>query len=136
MVCIYCGSKTEIINSRHQSRTNSTWRRRKCLECGAITTTTEQTDYEKSWVVSDDKGRISHFNRDRLFISLYNSLGHRRTAISDSNSLTATVIAKLAKKPSEGHINRQDIVDTSLTCLKHFDKAAAVHYKAYYAKSN
>ncbi len=132
MVCVYCSSKTEIINTRHQSRTNSTWRRRKCLRCGALITSIEQADYAKLWVISDNKGKLKPFKRDKLFVSIFNSLRHRNTALSDCEGLTATVISKLSKLPTKGQIGKEEIVNTTLTCLKHFDKAAAVQYKAYH----
>lgn len=84
------------------------------------------------WVVSDARGKISPFRRDKLYLSVYDSLRHRKTAISDSEGLTATIIARLARLPSKGQLDRKDLIDTTLTSLKRFDKAAAVHYQAYY----
>ena len=95
-------------------------------------TSIEQADYAKLWVVSNNKGYLKPFKRDKLFLSIYDSLRHRKTSLSDSESLTTTVISKLAKLTSNGQMTREDIVDTTLTCLKHFDKAAGVHYHAYH----
>jgi len=133
MVCTYCKGKTEITNSRHLARSNATWRRRRCLKCGALITSIEQADYSKTWMIYDaQKDKLSPFIRDRLFISIYDSLRHRRTAIQDANAITATIIAKLAKISSESQIDKTKLIATAHNCLKHFDRAAAVHYQAYY----
>ncbi|MHB1864975.1 MAG: NrdR family transcriptional regulator [Candidatus Saccharimonadales bacterium] len=136
MVCIYCGSKTEVINSRQQARNNSTWRRRRCLTCHALVTTIEQVEYTKSWVVLGNKGEYRPFLRDKLFLSIYDSLRHRKTALSDSESITATVISKLAKDTKSAHIPREQIIRATCEILKRFDKVAVVHYKAYYDNDN
>lgn len=132
MVCIYCNSKTEITNSRRLARSNATWRRRHCLKCGALYTTVEEADYSRLWLIAGLKGRLSPFLRDKLFLSVYDSLRHRKTAIQDASALTSTIIAKIAKASTDGQIDRQKLIDTALACLKRFDKTAAVHYKAYY----
>ncbi len=133
MVCTYCKGKTEITNSRHLARSNATWRRRHCLKCGALITSIEQPDYGRTWVVYDPQNdKLSQFMRDKLFVSIYDSLRHRRTAIQDANALTATIMSKLAKISSGSQIDKTKLLSTAYECLKHFDKAAAVHFQAYY----
>lgn len=132
MVCTYCGGKTEIFNSRHLSRINGTWRRRHCLKCGAIITTTEETDYSKQWVVEGKNKRFKPFLRDKLYLSVYNTLGHRKTATSDASDITATVISKLGKKSNNGKLSKEDIIDTTYFTLYKFDKPASVQYRAYH----
>ena len=131
MVCIYCLSKTGIVNSRHLARSNQTWRRRQCLKCKALMTTLEEANYSGLWMVAKDKN-IKPFDRDKLFLSIYDSLKHRKTAISDANGITSTIIAKLAKNCSDGRIEHQKLIDITTSCLKNFDKPALVHYQAYY----
>lgn len=136
MVCPYCQSKTEVINSRHQKRTNSTWRRRQCLKCNAVITTLERIDYAKTWVVSDlQKSFFKAFSRDKLLLSVYSSLKHRKTAISDAEALIDTIISKLSHSCPDGQITKEDIVKTTLDRLKQFDKTAYVYYMAYFSKS-
>jgi transcriptional regulator NrdR family protein len=132
MVCIYCGGKTEIFNSRHLSRINGTWRRRRCLKCGAIITTTEETDYSKQWVVEGKNKRFKPFLRDKLYLSVFNNLGHRKTATIDAIAITVTVISKLGKKSKDGKLSKEDIIDTTYSTLARFDKPASVQYKAYH----
>lgn len=135
MVCVYCKSATEIVNTRQLARNNTTWRRRRCLKCGSLITTFEEPNYTQLWVVIDDRsGKLSPFIRERLFLSLYDSLRHRRTAVTDASGLTATTMAKVAKSCSDGRIERKNLIDIALACLKRFDKAASVYYQAYYSK--
>ena len=133
MVCPYCHGKTKIINSRHQTRNNSTWRRRQCLKCEALITTKEEADYSRLWVLIDKNGRFNPFLQDKLFISLYDSLKHRRTALNDARALLSTVVAKLSKVCPDGQVERQELIDTTLSILTRFDKVATVYYRAYYS---
>ena len=136
MVCTYCKGKTEITNSRHLARSNATWRRRHCLKCGAIITSIEEPDYGRTYMIYDaKKDKLSPFDRDRLFVSIYDSLRHRRTAVQDANAITATIMSKLARISSESQIDKARLLATAYDCLKHFDKAAAVHYQAYYNRA-
>lgn len=98
-------------------------------------TTVEQLDYAQLWVVSESRSIFEPFLRDKLFLSLYDSLKHRKTAISDSLGLTASIIAKLSGH-NNGQISKKQLIETSLTVLKHFDKVAAIHYQAYYGQLN
>ncbi len=131
MVCIYCGSKTEVTNSRLQKRLNHTWRRRQCLKCHAIMTTSEQIDLEKTILVTR-QGRLEPFRRDILFVSVHDSLKHRKTAISDATGLTDTIISALYPEMTDAQVETNTISKTALKILKRFDKVAATHYQAFY----
>ncbi len=132
MFCINCGAGTQVVNSRHQIRGGSIWRRRKCLACGAVFTTIEQIDYEKLWSVQTAHGQTRPFLRDKLFVSLYKSLGHRQTADSDAVGLTATVIGNIRKLTDAGVVTSTVIATLAYDALRHFDKAAATMYAAYH----
>lgn len=133
MVCTYCGHETEVANSRPQRRSNSIWRRRRCIACGSVFTTTEQIDYEKSWVVQAASGELRPFLRDKLFVSLYKSLGHRPTAAADATALTATIMGRLQQTTQSAVVTPQSIIQTSTEVLQRFDKAAATTYQAYHS---
>ena len=135
MVCIYCGSRTEVINSRLQKRPNQVWRRRKCLNCGAVISTQEMVLYENSLAVHGVNGKPQPFLRDKLFLSLYESCRHRPTSLTDAVALTATVIGQLRSHVRTGSVEYADIIRVALETLQNFDKAAAVHYKAYHPVS-
>src|ERR1700722_6235346 len=132
MVCIYCHSKTQVVNSRHLTRSNGTWRRRMCTNCSALFTTNEVAQYNMLWAIRDPlNGNLEPFERDRLFLTLYDSCKHRKSAVSDAAGLTDTVIDKLIKVVNGGPINKSDLKKYTYDVLKRFDKAAGVHYMAY-----
>jgi transcriptional repressor NrdR len=130
MVCIHCGSKTQVLNSRLQHRNNQVWRRRQCSNCGAVFTTEESALYSASWRVQDQKGTLKPFSRDKLLLSLYNSCGHRPKALSDASGLVDTVIKRLLDQTDNGLLSNKVIAGVSLVVLNRFDKSAGVHYSA------
>jgi len=132
MVCVYCNGKTKVTNSRPQKRLGQTWRRHACTECGAIFTTIEAPDLSGSLRFVDRGGTLVPFERDILFVSLTQALGHRRDAISAAGALTATITAKLLKTAQSGRITRRELISMVETTLKHFDTASAVQYRAYH----
>jgi transcriptional repressor NrdR len=131
MVCVLCGQKTKVINSRLQRKANQVWRRRQCLSCKTVFSTQETVQHELAWLVGD-KGRFEPFSRDKLFLSLYKSCEHRKTALSDAKGLTDTVISKLPAHLSGSMLKPGDIAAVAQVALNRFDKAASVHYQAFY----
>ncbi|HSX06113.1 MAG TPA: hypothetical protein VLG92_00125 [Candidatus Saccharimonadia bacterium] len=136
MVCIYCGNKTQVNNSRHQKRLNRGWRRRECLHCHAIFTTIEETEYSSSLAVRNLNGAkhrpIKPFSRDKLFVSILKAVGHRKTATEDASALTATIVAKLLANAVDAVISPNDIMEYTLETLHRFDTVAAMQYEAYH----
>lgn len=128
---MYCAQETRVTNSRHQKKPNRTWRRRQCLACSAVFTTVEASDLEKSIAV-EQNGTLQAFLRDKLFISVYESLKHRKTALSDATALTDTVIATIVKQANDGVIASATITASCIQILHRFDKTAAVYYVAYH----
>ncbi len=130
MVCTYCGGKTHVINSRHQLKSNQVWRRRQCRSCTATFTSQETVYYALAWVVHAH-GDLKPFSRDKLFLSLYVACEHRKTALSDAQGLTETVINKLPKhimKDTDGTLFYDDIARLAHVALTRFDRAAAIRY--------
>lgn len=132
MVCIYCGSKTQVTNSRLQKRLNHTWRRRECTKCHAVFTTEETVDLGTSVVVRHPQGSVQPFSRDKLFASILRAVGHRKKPIEDAGALTATIIAKLAHSNTKPSMEAPIIAAAALETLRRFDTAAAVQYQAYH----
>ena len=132
MVCIYCGNNTQVINSRAQKRLGTVWRRRKCTSCDAIFTTTEQPDLAAGLRIRLQDGSLARFERDRLFVSVVEALGHREDAVSAAGALTNTIISKLVPQNKDAVLNRAIIIDESLAALKRFDIVAATYYAAYH----
>lgn len=114
-------------------RLNKTWRRRQCLKCSAIFTTEEVANFNQAWLVKNNKNKLGSFDRNKLFISLYKSLEHRKNPIKDSAGLLNTVMYQLQKQLSKSTvIDHKQIAQTVLVALSRFDKAAAIHYQAFH----
>lgn len=131
MVCLYCANQTAVANSRLQKKSNHIWRRRKCLHCRAVFTTIEAPDLQTGLSVYHQNS-YKPFYRDKLFISIYESLKHRKAALTDATALTDTVLLHL-QPVINGTVDRDRIVSTVLGVLQRFDKVAATHYGAYHA---
>lgn len=134
MVCIFCQNETQVTNSRAKARTPAVWRRRTCLACQRHFTTNEVPDYEKSLLVVGATNKKRPFNRDRLLLSLFKSLGHRYDSIDASTGLTATIIGRLISKKYliNGTLSTKNIAKVTFEVLKRFDPLAAATYKAYH----
>jgi transcriptional regulator NrdR family protein len=134
MVCIYCGHKTDVINSRPQKRHNKVWRRRRCTACEAVFTTTESASLSESLVIARSTAKAGYhpFLRDKLFLSVYNSCQHRKSAVADASALTETILGDLPTISQNGLVDRQALRETTLQVLTRFDTVAAVHYAAFH----
>jgi transcriptional regulator NrdR family protein len=130
MVCIQCGNKTSVINSRLQHRNNNVWRRRKCLSCNLIFTTLERANLESSWIVMNKSGGHAPFLEDKLLISIYLSCLHRETALTDARQLTDTVIKKLKTKTLNSRLDSKTIAQTAIVALNRFDSVSSSYYAA------
>lgn len=133
MVCIYCESETRVTNSRHQKRTNKIWRRRTCLNCGTTFTTLEAVDLSSSITVKSQE-QLQAFQRDKLFMSIFDSLKHRNTALSDATALTDTIISRLYPYMKEVALDKHIIIEITIESLRRFDKVAATHYEAFHPR--
>lgn len=131
MVCIYCSSRTQVTNSRHQKQLNRVWRRRQCLSCHAVFTTLEGVDTIQAFRVSKQK-RMEPFSRDKLLLSIHDSLRHRKTAATDATALTNTILSRLQNQLSDAVVAPEQIIQATLETLSNFDSAAASHYRAFH----
>ncbi|HSX23639.1 MAG TPA: hypothetical protein VLE74_00900 [Candidatus Saccharimonadales bacterium] len=75
---------------------------------------------------------LEPFSRDKLFLSIHDSLKHRKTAQSDATGLTDTIISRLYPHITDGSVDAQGITAKAANVLKRFDKAASVHYLAFH----
>lgn len=131
MVCPFCQNPTRVTNSRTQKRVNSTWRRRRCQQCHTIFTTIESIDFSKSIVVETQSGSFKPFERDKLLLSVYDSLRHRKTAQTDATALTTTIVTQLLQRKT-AQLPVTTITATAYTVLQRFDSVASVHYRAFH----
>lgn len=132
MVCLYCGGETQVVNSRPQQKLKQVWRRRKCVVCGSIFTTSERIDLTKSLLIRKSNQKLEGFTREKLLLSIYTSLGHRKNAVSDSIAITETIVSRLLKSINQPIVDVETLIKLSHDVLRHFDTAASVHYNAYY----
>lgn len=132
MVCIYCGSKTRVSNSRAQKRLRTTWRRRACESCGAVFTTIETPDLNASLRVRLADGSLRPFERDVLLVSIVQSLGHRKDAVTAASALTNTIVVNVLKTAQGAVLDRSNIIRETFVALQHFDAVAATYYAAYH----
>lgn len=132
MVCIYCGGETQVVNSRHQKRSNQVWRRRQCQTCQGIFTSYEAADLTGSLLFRATLGHVEPFQRDYLFLSVHQAVGHRKTAAEDARALTDTIVGRLRGHIQDAGIERTQLVSVTTEVLKRFDRAAASAYAAYH----
>lgn len=134
MVCIYCGSATQVTNSRLQKRVNSVWRRRTCQLCKTTFTTIEQPDLASTLVIKRSQRHIEPFERDKLFISIYESCKHRPQALRDATALMVTAVGQILKANTDSVVGRDELVAIVYGILERFDVTAATVYNAYHPK--
>lgn len=131
MVCIYCSHKTKVVNSRSSKSINQTWRRRQCLNCHSTFTSRELPDLAISMRVKYPSGALEPFYRDRIFVDIYRSLSHRKTALNDASALTDTIIDWVLAQKSP-IITSKRIKQLCLKVLSNFDQASAVFYESHF----
>jgi transcriptional regulator NrdR family protein len=131
MICIYCGGNTQVTNSRHQKRLNQVWRRRACVECKAIFTTNERPDLEQALSLRRNKA-LEPFSREVLLVSVYDSLKHRKSAVSDAVGLTTTIVSQLSPFITDATLERDVLATVAAEVLERFDPTAATIYRAFH----
>lgn len=132
MVCVYCGTKLVVNNSRPQKRANTVWRRRACPHCQAVFTSVESIDLASGLLYRDAQKRVQPFSRDSLYISVYEACRHRKTAATDARALTDTIISDLLPQSHNATLERQQVVTATTAVLGRFDPAAGSAYAAYH----
>ncbi len=136
MVCTYCGGKTQVVNSRHQVKSNQVWRRRQCLACKALFTSEEKVEFGLAWVVCKH-GSFEPFSRDKLLLSLYKCCEHRKNPLSDAQGLTETIMNKLPGlrvDDTPRTLLHSDIARISLVALNRFDTVAGIRYLSLHGR--
>lgn len=83
-------------------------------------------------IVVKNASALEPFSRDKLLMSIYDSLKHRKTAVTDAAGLTDTVVGRLYNTIKQAQVGTADIIAITSAVLKRFDKAAATHYLAFH----
>jgi transcriptional regulator NrdR family protein len=132
MVCIYCGGKTHVTNSRSSAKDSLTWRRRECLACKSVLTSIEKYPVEESLMVEKRDLSVQPFFRDKLFLSIFKSIDHLKNAPANAGYLTETAIRLLLKpKPVNPLIKSTDIAHAAKKVLKNYNAASVIKYEAF-----
>ncbi len=129
MVCVYCGNKTKVTNSRLQKRNNQVWRRRECLVCHSVFTTHEAVELENALSV-EQQGQNKPFLPNLLLTELMLAMQDRKDVYTASREVLGTVVRKLLALPQKPLFKPQDISKTTAQVLKRFDKRAYLRYVA------
>lgn len=132
MVCVYCNSDTQVVNSRHQKRSNRVWRRRHCLNCDATFTSHEAADLGGLLVVVDS-GHHKPFSEDILFTDVLFALSHRKDCYSAAREVTATIVQNLLRLPEKPIFKPSRISSVAGAVLKRLDRQAWLRYVAEHA---
>lgn len=132
MVCIYCGYKTKTSISRTSQKAPRTWRRHRCTSCSAVFTSREAPDYSLAIAVNENNRSVSAFSPDKLYLSIYRSMTHRKSPIEDTRGICDYSIDVIARNLDKGAVDRAYISKTVGKVLKNFDEAAYIHYSAHH----
>jgi len=135
MFCIYCGSETEVVNSRPKQKIPAVWRRRRCNSCKSIFSSREKPDLSSSIKVQNSSGNLEPFSEDKLYLSIKDSLSHREAYQAQARQLTDTVIGKLLPCQS-GILKTDEIIPAAYKIIRRFDRPAATYYKSHHRLEN
>lgn len=131
VLCPFCQSDTDVVNSRSQKRTNGVWRRRHCTGCDRIFTSVEKADLAASVRVKKRSGALEPLSEAKLGISLYLALSHYEKAADMAVLLSQTVVIAVLKDAKTSVISSEEIYQHTVKALKRFDASAAIRYAAF-----
>ncbi len=139
MKCPYCTiqkkkSKTDVINSRQGKGGGEVWRRRQCLTCKEVFTTSEHFSYDSLFVIKRNLTR-KRFVYEKLFASILNAIsaGKGRDQGDDAmkaKALTKEVIHELFLIKSK-YVSTKDIIRAVHHILQKEDAFFALRYVMY-----
>lgn len=135
MKCPFCkSSKTDVINSRKTSDGVGVWRRRKCLKCCEIYTTTEYFSHDSLFVVKRNLIR-KKFVYEKLFVSIFNAIigGKIRDQGDDASMakrLTREIIDEIIKLKSK-YVSTKEIIYFAYKVLEKENPFFATRYAMY-----
>jgi transcriptional repressor NrdR len=139
MKCSFCESvgkvsKTDVINSRQGKGGKEVWRRRQCLSCKGIFTTTECFSYGNIFVVKRNLIR-KRFVYEKLFTSIVDAVtGGKGSDRGDEAVLAKEVVQKVLKKLlsfESNYISSKDIIRATYEVLVTKNQFFAMRYMTY-----
>jgi|GEM_PF-879614 len=134
MICTKCRSpRSEVVNTRSTRGGSQIWRRRRCVDCGKVSTTYERQDLSFIQVVSsghsdDTKNpQITPYRRSFLFSTIVKSIPDEQLSVIDVDNLVDTIEYKLLELGLET-ITTAQIREFTLITLKPVDMKTYMNY--------
>ncbi|MEI7818555.1 MAG: hypothetical protein WCI47_00360 [bacterium] len=131
MICTKCRSPhSEVVNTRSTRGGSQIWRRRRCANCGKVSTTYERQDLSFIQVVSGAQQPIhTSYRRSFLFSSILKSVPEDQLSLIDIDNLIDTIEFKLLDRGEE-IIKTEAIKQIVLETLKPIDMNVFMNYLA------
>ncbi len=122
MVCTKCRSPhSEVVNTRSTRGGSQIWRRRRCANCGKVTTTYERQDLSTIQVVSPDLQEAeTPYRRSFLFASLLKVIPESTLSIIDVDNIVDTIENKVLMRGQDS-IESATLQQIVLETLKPID---------------
>ncbi|MEK9195924.1 MAG: hypothetical protein AAB914_01005 [Patescibacteria group bacterium] len=98
----------------------------------AVFTTRELPDWSLSISVSRNNGQISPYSTDKVFVSVFRSLSHRKSPIEDARGITTTTTESVGQLQRNGVVSTGELQKTISGVLQRFDSVARIHYDAHH----
>lgn len=134
MVCPYClSSSLEIYNSRPTKKLNQVWRRRRCLSCKKVFTTTESVDLSFIVKIKNQVETVA-YQPGILLASLLRACDHRADQAASAFYLLQICQETLLKKATSHKdvLTSRHIAEIVATILGRFDTLAWAKYNSYH----
>lgn len=133
MFCINCNYKTKVTNSRSSKVSASKWRRRQCFDCDYVFSTSEKPNFNLSVKIRDKSGKYKPFSDDKLFLSIYECISHKKDALRIARSLSDTVCLDILPINQYTALDAEIIFKTTYKVLSRLDKTSANQYKSIHS---
>lgn len=133
MVCPFCmNPKTEIYNSRQTKKLNQVWRRRRCLTCDKVFTTTEAIDLSSIFKVRSGINKAETYKQGVLLASLLKACDHRSDQAAASFYLLSICEEALQRAAQDQTISTETLGKTVARIVERFDTVAWAKYCSYH----
>ncbi len=71
--------------------------------------------------------------KEKLFMSVYESLKHKHEPLKDARDLTETICAQLMRHHiQDAVLDRKTIINVATKVLQRYDTLAGMHYQAHF----
>ncbi len=135
MECPFCSSlQLVVVNSRPNFRLHGVWRRRKCLKCLKVFTTSEIPDLSMKRVLKKS-GKTQLFDRARLYLGIYRAASESRDlSLSESRKVVELVMSRVERilLTKDDILTSHEIGEAVLSELKKTSWQAFLRFLAYY----